>query len=132
MPTCFSFSYDFFESFPLICSSIDSILRFWFTQDFCCRLRSASFCFSFALYILSVASLDVISLRSLCESCPRSRFWHKPTSISFSILIFCFTSSWAGVRVAVLVVEGSVSVEGWGLVLSFIVVLCFMLVLSHF
>ena len=43
-------------------------------------------CFRFALYFLSVASLDVISLWSLCESCPTSYFRHNRTSIS--LLLF--------------------------------------------
>ena len=51
------------------------------------------------------ASLCVISLRSFCESCSRSSFRYKLTSMSFSVLVFCLTSSVAGPGAAVLVVE---------------------------
>ena len=120
----FSSSYcNFFKSFAPVCSLIAWTLRFWFTRNFYCRLRAASFCFRFVWYFLSVVSLDLIFLRSLCESCPRSLFRYKPTSISFLVLIFCLASSWAGVWAAVLMIKGGVSVEGLRLLLSLIVTL---------
>ena len=73
LPTCFSSSCDFFESFTSVCCLLAWILRFWFTGNISCRLRAVSFCFRSAL-LLSVASLNVMSLQSLCERCPRSRF----------------------------------------------------------
>ena len=65
--------------------------------------------FRSALYFLSVASLDTISLRSLCASYQRSLFQYK-SPILFMVLIFCLTSSRARVGAAVLVVKGDISV----------------------
>ena len=59
------------------------------------------------MYFLSAASLDVILLLE-------DRFW---------CWFFCLTFSWGGVGAAILVLEGGVSVEVWGLILSFIVTL---------
>ena len=92
LPTCFSSSCNFFESFALLYSSVAWIFGFGFTQNFCFHLCAASFCFRSALYFLSVASLGVIFLWSLCESFPRSHFQYKPTIISFSML---FSRVWS-------------------------------------
>ena len=65
--------------------------------------------FRSALYFLRVASLDTISLRSLCASYQRSLFQYK-SPILFMVLIFCLTSPRARVGAAVLVVKGDISV----------------------
>ena len=80
-------SCDFFRSYALVCSSATWIWRYWFTRNFSCCLRAASFCFRFAFYFLSVASLVPISILSLNKSCSMSRFLYKPTSILFSVLM---------------------------------------------
>ena len=104
-------------------SLIAWILHFWFTQNFCYRLHAASFCYRSVLYFLRLASLNVVYLRSLCESCPKSRFRYHPTSISFSMLIFCLNSSWAGVGAAVTGVTRRCCCQGLRVRWSFIVTL---------
>ena len=78
------YNFDFYVTFAIVCVKLPSAL------DLSCTF---------------FASLYVISLRSFCESCPGSSFRYKLTSISFSVLIFCLTSSVAGPGAAVLVVE---------------------------
>ena len=96
-------------------SSVCISLRFWLLRNFCCCLRLISICFRSALYFFKVASPDEILFRSFCESYPMSRLRYKPTRISFSMLIFLFTSSWAGVGASerIDVSDGVVSVEDW-------------------
>ena len=84
-------------------------------QNFCCHLQLSSFCFRSALYFFKVAFLDEIPFRPFCESCSMSRVQYKPTKISFSMLIFLFTSSWAGVAASegIDASGGVVSVKDW-------------------
>ena len=110
----------FLQPFWKFCFSLVAwILHFWFTQNFCYRLHAASFCYRSVLYFLSLASLNVVSLRSLCER--KSRFRYNPTSILFSMLIFCLNSSWAGVAAAVTGGTRSCWCQGFRVGWSFIV-----------
>ena len=53
--------------------------------------------FSCFLSCFKVPCLAIISLRSVSDACPKSRFRKRETSISFSTLIFSFNSSCFGV-----------------------------------
>ena len=110
-----SSSQDCFESFSPFWFSISVSLHFWLLRNICCHLQLSSFCFRSALHFFKVASLDEISFGSFCESYPMSCLLYKPTKIWFSMLIFLFTSSWAGVGASegINVSDGVVSVEDW-------------------
>ena len=110
-----SASRDNFKSFSPVCFSVSISLPFWLFWDFCCSLRLSSFRFRSALCFFKVASLEEILFRSFCKSCPMSRSRCKPNKISFSMLIYLFTLSWAwvGGLEGIDASDGVVSLADW-------------------